>query len=68
MDNALVMGVLKGLENLHRKVDCLFPAQDVLLLDIFLEGDAIDIFHDDRLDAVGEDDIIHLDDVWVVQQ
>ena len=68
VDNALVVRVLQRPQNLHGKVDCFLPAQHLFLVDVVLQGDAVDVFHHNRLDAVGEDDVIHLDDIRVIQQ
>ena len=57
------MGVLQSAEDLHRKVQRLSPFDLALLLNILLQGDAIDILHDDVLNAVTKADIIDLDDI-----
>ena len=45
----------------------LFPIDDLLLLDILFEGDALNVFHDDILQPVTEAHVIHLDDIRVRQ-
>ena len=63
VDNALVVCVLQRPQNLHGKVDCFLPAQHLFLVDVVLQGDAVDVFHDDILQPLAEADVIHLDDV-----
>ena len=67
VNNTLGMGVRKRAENLNNKVQRLFPAQWAMLMHIFFKGNAIDIFHYDAADVVGEADIVHLDDVGMGQ-
>ena len=65
VNDALFVGVLQSAEDLHRKVQRLSPFDLALLLNILLQGDAIDILHDDVLNAVTKADIIDLDDIRV---
>ena len=61
MDYALIVGVLEGAEDLHGEMHRLLDAEPALLLDILLEGDALDILHDDILELVAVVDVEHLD-------
>ena len=67
VDDALLVGALQGHEDLGGEVDGLLPADGALLLDILLQGDAVDKLHDDVLDLVAKADIVHLDNVGVVE-
>ena len=67
VDDALLVGALQGHEDLGGEVDSLLPADGALLLDILLQGDAVDKLHDDVLDLVAKADIVHLDNVGVVE-
>ena len=67
VDNALVVRVLERPEDLDGKMDCLFPAEHLLLLDIFLEGDPVDILHDDRLHPVGKAHVVDPHDIRMVE-
>ena len=61
VDYSLVMGVLECAQYLDKEVDRFLPFYHALLLDILLECDAVDVFHDDILHPVAEADIEHLD-------
>ena len=67
VDDALLVGALQGHEDLGGEVDSLLPADGAFLLDILLQGDAVDKLHDDVLDLVAKADIVHLDNVGVVE-
>ena len=67
VDNPFFMGVLKRRQDLAGKMHRFLPLDIVLALDIILQGDAVDILHDDILDPVAEADIVHLDDIRVGQ-
>ena len=55
-------------QDLGGKMDHLFPGQGTAaLLEIFFEGDAIDILHDNVLKLIGDGDIINLDNIGMVQ-
>ena len=46
----------------------LFPGQGTAaLLEVFFQGDAVDILHHDILQLVGHRNIVHLDDVGMIQ-
>ena len=57
------MGVLKRSEYLYYEIYSVLPFEAALLLDKFLESDAVDIFHDDELHLLGKSDIIYLYDI-----
>ena len=61
--DALVVGMLERPQDLDREVDRFLPLDVLLLLDVFLKGDAVDVLHDDILQARAKADIVHLDDV-----
>ena len=63
MDDPLVVSVLKRPQNLHGEMNGFLPLDILLLLDILLEGDAVDVFHDNILQPLPKADVIHLDDV-----
>ena len=63
VNDAALMRVLQRLEDLGGEVQHVLPLDDTLTVDILLESDAVDIFHDDILDHIAEADIIDLDDV-----
>ena len=65
VNDALFVGVLQSAEDLHRKVQRLSPFDLALLLNVLLQGDAVNVLHDDILDAVAEADVIDLDDIRV---
>ena len=67
MHHTVLMGMLQGPQNLSDKMDGILPPQLTLVADILIQGDAIDIFHDDILISAGKVHIKHLDDVGVVQ-
>lgn len=67
MDDPLVVSVLKRPQNLHGEMNGFLPLDIPLLLDILLEGDAVDVFHDNILQPLPKADVIHLDDVGVGQ-
>ena len=52
VDDPLIVCMLQRFEDLHGKMDRLFPAQHVFLIDIILQSNAVDILHNNRLDAV----------------
>ena len=65
--DALIMGVLQRAQNLRHKIDS-FPGVDhTLLLDILLQGDALDIFHNDILQSVAVADVKDTDDIRMRQ-
>ena len=45
----------------------LFPIQHLLHVDVFLQGDAVDILHDNVLDHIAEADVVYTNDVRVIQ-
>ena len=57
------MGVLEGPEDLNGEMHRFLPADVLLLIDILLERDAIDILHDNVLQAVAEAHIVYLDNI-----
>ena len=59
------MCVLQRAQDLRDKIDRLADIDRALLADVFLEGDALDIFHDDILQPVAVADVEDLDDVRV---
>ena len=68
VDNALAVGMVQGLQDLGNEVDGLFPGERAApLVQILFQGDAVDVFHDDILDLVTHRHVIHLDDMWVIQ-
>ena len=68
VDDALGVGVFQRPQHLGGKVDDLFPGQGAApLFQILFEGDAVDVFHHDILQLVGHRDIVHLDDVGMIQ-
>ena len=68
VDDALLVGVLQGQQDLGGEVQGLLPADGPFLLDILLQGDAVDVLHDDVLDLVPETHVVHPHDVGVGQQ
>ena len=68
VDDALGMGMLQRPQHLGGKIHRLFPGQGAAaLLEILFKRDAVDVFHDDILQPVGDRNIIHLDDVRVAE-
>ena len=45
-----------------------FPAQNMLLIDVIFQGNSVDIFHDNRLNPVGKDNIVHLYNIGMIQK
>ncbi len=60
VNNSLGVGMVEGAEHLGGEVDRFLPPQHLLLVDILLEGDAVNILHDDRLHPLGKNDVINL--------
>ena len=48
VDNALFMGMLQCAQNLHRKMNGLFPAHLGLLIQVLLQSDPVNIFHNNN--------------------
>ena len=67
VDDPLFMGALQGHQNLAGEVESFLPADGPLLLNILLEGDAIDKLHDDILDLIAKAHVIDLDNIGMVQ-
>ena len=68
VDDALGMGMLQGTQNLGGEMDGFLPCQgSAALLEVFLQRDAVDIFHDDILHLVRDRDVVHLDNVGMVK-
>ena len=67
--HAVVVGMVQRFQDLRDKVDGL-PAGQLAapLVQILAQGHAVHIFHDDILQMVAHRDIIHLDDIGVVEQ
>ncbi len=65
VDDALAVGMLQGAQNLDGEVDGFLPFDDFLLVEVFLQGNAVDILFDDILDSVAEAHVVDLDDVGV---
>ena len=63
VDNAFIVRVLQRFQNLGDKVYGLFPVDNLLLLNVFFQRDALDVFHHDILQAVAEADVIHLNNI-----
>ena len=62
------MGMLQRPQHLGGKIHRLFPGQGAAaLLEILFKRDAVDVFHDDILQPVGDRNIIPLDDVRVAE-
>ena len=59
VDDALVMSVLESTEYLYNEVDGILPCEDLFLLDVLLQSNAVDILHDDILYLLGEADVIY---------
>ena len=67
VDDALGVGVLERIQNLREEIQRLPPAKAALLLDILLERDPVEIFHDDIVEIVVEGHVVDLDNISVVQ-
>ena len=68
VDNALGMCMLQGAQHLCGKMHGFLPGQrTAALLEVFLQGDAVHIFHDDVLQLVGDRYIVDLDDVGMAE-
>ena len=67
VDDPLFMGALQCHQDLAGKMHCLLPTDGALLLDILLQGDAINELHDDILNLVAEADIINLHNIGVIE-
>ena len=65
VNNALVMSVLKCAEDLDHEMDRILPCKNVLLLDILLEGDTVNVFHNDILYLLRESHIVNFNDIRV---
>ena len=65
MNDTLIMSVLQSTEYLSYKVQSVFPPKHALLLDKLFKGDAVDIFHNDKLYLVRKSHIIYLYDIRV---
>ena len=61
------MGALQCHQDLAGKMHRLLPTDGALLLDILLQGDAINELHDDILNLVAEADIINLHNIGVIE-
>ena len=68
VDDAFGMGVVQCAEHLRGKMHGLFPGERAAaLFEVFLQRDAVHVFHDDVLELVRHRHIVHLDDVGMVQ-
>ena len=61
------MGVLQGTQDLDGEMHRLLPAQVLALVQVLLEGDAVDVLHHDVLQPLAKAHVQHLDDVGVVE-
>ena len=61
----LVVSMLQSSEDLYHEVNSILPCEDFFLLDVFLESNTVDVFHDDILNFLRKSDIIYLYDVRV---
>ena len=68
VDNPLGMGMHEGAEDLGGEMHRFLDADHPLLLDIILERNAVDIFHDDVLERGAVTHVEDLDDVRVIEQ
>ena len=60
--------MLQGAQDLDGEVHGFLPIQYAFMLDIFFEGDAVNILHDDVVHPIGEVDIVYPHDVGVGKQ
>ena len=68
VDDALGVGVVQRAEHLRGKMHGLLPGERAAaLFEVFLQRDAVHIFHNDVLELVRHRHIVHLDDVGMVQ-
>ncbi len=67
MHKALSMGIVQGSGDLFDDVRCPVGRQRTLLLDDLLQGMALEILHDDIVDAVLVPDVVDDDDIGVAQ-
>ena len=68
MDHAFPVGMIQGIQNLLGEMHHLFPGEGLAPPGhVLLQGDAVDVFHHDVLELVGDRHIEHLHDARVVQ-
>ncbi len=65
VNDAALVGVLQSAEHLCGEMQRILPLDHALALDVFLQGDTVDVLHHDILDHVAEAHVIHLDDIRV---
>ena len=63
VNDTLVMSVLKSAEYLYNKVYSILPCEDLLLLDVLLQRNTVDIFHNDILYLLREAHVVYLYDI-----
>ena len=68
VNDPVVVGMLQGAQDLDGEVHGFLPIQYAFMLDIFFEGDAVNILHDDVVHPIGEVDIVYPHDVGVGKQ